>query len=207
MPKINALVDLAHDGIEYLSRVEDFEGPTVWVAAPLGGSVQPPELGSTISLRWSAGVRGRYVADASLRSTARPDSRALRLWNLGMIGPPIVDQRRHFVRAGGGEVLVLERRWARALSGLVTDIGEGGLRGRFPYAKLHVGEPIGVRVMLGGESLTIDGWVLRTEDDTATRALEVTVTYELPERDADTVRRYVMQQQILARRTAGDAAS
>ncbi len=203
-PEVNSLVDLSYAGTEYLSRVEDFEGPTVWVAAPLGGTVEPPEPGSPLSLAWSAGIRGRYVAAAKLRSARRPTGRALHLWNLSLDGAPAVDQRRAYVRAGGGEPIQLTRTRARTLSGYVTDIGEGGLRCRFLSADLHLGEPVEVVATLGPDTLSADGWVLRTSDRAA--ATEVTLTFKLAEADAEMVRRYVIAQQILARRTAADAA-
>lgn len=206
MPEVNTLVDLTLDGCDYMSRVEDFEGSTVWVAAPLGGSVEPPELGSSLAVRWNAGVRGRYVAEARLRSTDRPEGRGLQLWNLTFERSPRVDQRRSYVRAGGGEPVRLEPKWASALSGEVSDIGEGGLRCRLPYGELRTGEPVVTTVWLGDDVLTVDGWVLRTADSPGAPGVDIVVSFDLCERDADLVRRYVMQQQILARRAAADAA-
>jgi hypothetical protein len=203
MPAVNALVDLLHEEMHYLSRVEDVEGPTIWVAAPLGGKVEPPDLGTPISFRWNA-PRGRYTVQARLRSTARPQGQALHLWNLKAEGPPTLEQRRQYVRAGGGEGVVLEPRATGELTGMVTDISEGGVRCRFRYGRLLPGEPVEVRVTLGGESLAVDGWVLRTTDEDG--SLDVIVVYELGERDADMVRKYVMHQQILARRMAADTA-
>jgi hypothetical protein len=203
MPQVNALVDLMHEDAHYLSRVEDVEGPTIWVAAPLGGKVEPPDLGTLMAFRWNA-PRGRYTVQASLRSTARPQGQALHLWNLNPEGPPTIEQRRQFVRAGGGEGVVLEPRETGELSGMVTDISEGGVRCRFRYGRLRAGEPVEVRVTLGEESLAVNGWVLRTTDEGG--SLDVIVVYELAEREADMVRKYVMHQQILARRMAADTA-
>jgi hypothetical protein len=220
-PKINSLVDLTLDGTEYLSRVESFEGPTVWVAAPLSGTVEPPYLGSVVSLRWSAGARGRYLAEASLRATDRPAGTALSLWNLSLDHPPTIDQRRKFVRSGGGESVVLEPRWSDELAGTVTNLGEGGLLCRLPAVgvargELAVGDPVGVRVGFDDGSFRVDGWILRVEGnrvgdnrigaDRPAHLVDVTVTYELTDRDSDRVRRYIMRQEMLARRTATDAA-
>jgi hypothetical protein len=59
-----------------------------------------------------------------------------------------------------------------------------------------------VAVKLDEHVLAADGWVLRVVDDIPRRAVDVVVTFALPEPEAATVRRYVMQQQILARRAA-----
>ncbi|MDT4986351.1 MAG: hypothetical protein QOI74_445 [Micromonosporaceae bacterium] len=220
-PKINSLVDLTLGGTQYLSRVESFDGPTVWVAAPLSGTVETPYLGSPVSLRWSAGTRGRYLAEASLRATDRPAGTALNRWNLSLDRPPVIDQRRQFVRAGGGELVVLQPRWSDALPGRVTNFGEGGLLCRLPTealarGELAIGDPVGVLVRFDDESFTVDGWVLRVEGnrvgdnrvgaDRPTHLVDVTVTYQLTDQDADRVRRYIMRQEMLTRRTAADAA-
>jgi hypothetical protein len=207
LPEINALVDLAHDGTEYLSRVENVAGHSVSIAAPLNGTLEPPEPGSAMSLRWSAGPRGRYSAGATLLSMRRPKGTGRQFWNLQVDGPAELDQRRAFVRAGGGEPVQLASRWGGSLAGEATDVGEGGVRCRFGYADLRVGEPVGVAVKLGPDLLAADGWVLRVIDDIPRRAVDVVVTYALAERDAVVVRRYVMQQQILARRAASGETS
>jgi hypothetical protein len=206
MPEINALVDLSCDGVDYLSRVEDFEGPTVWVAAPLGGTLEPPHVDSPLSMRWSAGVRGRYIAAARLRSTARSQGKALRLWNLILDGTPVVDQRRQYVRAGGGEAVQIEPESAVAVAGLMTDISEGGLRCRLPQTELYAGEPVTIRVRLGDEALTAEAWVLRVLPQKAPAGVDVAMTFGLSAGDADMVRRYVLQRQVLARRTASDTS-
>jgi PilZ domain len=203
MPELNSLVDLTHDGVEYLSRVSDISGSTVAVAAPLNGTLEPPEPGSAMSLRWTAGERGRYVASTRLVSMRRDNG--LRSWNLQFDGPAVVDQRRKFVRAGGGETVRVANRWSGSQTGEVADIGEGGVRCRFPYADLRVGEPVEVTVRLGSDLLTVQGWVLRAVDDVAARVMDVAVTFNLDEHDAGVVRRYVLHKQVLARRAAAEA--
>ena len=133
-------------------------------------------------------------------------SQGMAFWSLTVAGSPVLHQRRQFVRAGGGETVELTNRWSGAQTGEVTDLSEGGLRCRFGYADLKVGETVAVTVRLGDDVLAVDGWVLRSVDDIAARAFDVTVTFDLNEQDAALVRRYVIQQQILARRAAADAA-
>ena len=192
--------------MEYLSRVEDCDGATVHVAAPLGGSVEPPELGTPMSLRWSAGVRGRWRADARLDATVRPKNRPILLWNLTLLGKPVVDQRRRYVRAGGGEPAVIAPRFGDAIVGQVVDVSEGGVRCRVPYAKLLPDQPIEVTVDLDDDKLVAEAWVLRTVENHGGQGVDVIALFDLPERDADLVRQYVMRQQIRARRAAAEAA-
>jgi hypothetical protein len=204
-PDLNTLVDLAHEGTEYLSRVEGVVGSTIAVAAPLNGTLEPPEIGAPIALRWSAGARGRWVAGTSLLSIRRPKGKGLAYWNLQLDREPELHQRRQFARGGGGVPILLENSWSGALSGELTDISEGGLRCRFPYANLRPGETVAVDVPLGPDRLLVNGWVLRVTENSAARATDVVVTFDLPEPAAGMVRRYVIQQQILARKAAADA--
>jgi hypothetical protein len=204
-PDVNALVDLAVEGAEYLSRVEGVVGDSIAVAAPLNGTLEPPEPGEPIAVRWSAGTRGRWVVPTSLLSIRRPKGKGLAFWNLRLEREPELHQRRQFARGGGGAPVLLENSWSGALSGDLSDISEGGLRCRFPYANLRPGETVTVNVPLGGDRLRVNGWVLRVTEDNASRSTDVVVTFDLPEHDAGMVRRYVIQQQILARKAAADA--
>jgi hypothetical protein len=204
-PDVNALVDLAHEGTEYLSRVEGVVGDTVAVAAPLNGTLEPPEVGAPVAVRWSAGTRGRWVVPTSLLSIRRPKGRGLAFWSLRLDREPELHQRRQFARGGGGAPILLENSWSGALSGDLTDIGEGGLRCRLPYVNLRPGETVTVNVPLGADRLRVNGWVLRVTADNGSGGTDVVVTFDLPESDAGMVRRYVIQQQILARRAAADA--
>lgn len=205
LPELNALVDLTYGGVDYLSRVEDATGDTVAVAAPLNGTLEPPELGSPMSLRWGAGGRGRYVAGTRLVAMRRADR--FHSWQLRLDAPAVIDQRRRFARAGGGEAVQLSNRWAGSVTGEATDVGEGGLRCRFPYADLRAGEPVEVSVWLGADLLAVKGWILRVLDDLPGKGIDVAITFDLDERTAGVVRRYVLHQQVQARRHTAEAGS
>jgi c-di-GMP-binding flagellar brake protein YcgR len=213
MPEVRSPVRLTHEGTEFESRVENIDDKTVIVAAPFNETAQIPDLGVTLRLSWLAGQRGRYVVDARLLSTSRIEGIPMRCWTLSVESAPVIEQRRRYVRAGGGEaVRVRPKGRDVAISGAASDISEGGVRFRINGAKpgdggarLDTGEPVTTVVQLGDDMLDADGAVLRTIEDESSKTVDMIVTLELSERQADMVRRYVMRQQVLARRAAADA--
>jgi c-di-GMP-binding flagellar brake protein YcgR len=217
MPEISSSVSLTVGEAEHESRIELIEGKSVVVAAPLHETVETvevAEIGATVALSWSAGPRGRYVVDTKLVSTSRVEGVPTRCWTLTIESEPVLHQRRRFVRAGGGEA-VRVRATGRdvMLSGAASDISEGGVRFRISgvkpgddeWVRLNDGEAITAVVQLGDDMLDADGSVLRTIDDHLAKTVDMIVTLDLSERQAEMVRRYVMRQQILARRAAADA--
>jgi c-di-GMP-binding flagellar brake protein YcgR len=213
MPEISSPVNLTVGEAQHDSRIEMIDGKTVVVTAPLHETVEIPEIASTVKLGWSAGARGRYVVDAKLVSTSRVEGVPTRCWTLTIESEPLLHQRRRFVRAGGGEP-VRVRATGRdvMISGSASDVSEGGVRFRIlgvkpgdEWTRLDDGEAVAAVVQLGDDMLDADGAVLRTIEDHITKTVDMIVTLELSERQAETVRRYVMRQQILARRAAADA--
>jgi c-di-GMP-binding flagellar brake protein YcgR len=213
MPEISSPVNLTVGEAQHDSRIEMINGKTVVVTAPLHETVEIPEIASTVKLGWSAGARGRYVVDAKLVSTSRVEGVPTRCWTLTIESEPLLHQRRRFVRAGGGEP-VRVRATGRdvMISGSASDVSEGGVRFRIlgvkpgdEWTRLDDGEAVAAVVQLGDDMLDADGAVLRTIEDHITKTVDMIVTLELSERQAETVRRYVMRQQILARRAAADA--
>jgi c-di-GMP-binding flagellar brake protein YcgR len=212
MPEISVSVNLTHDDSEFESRIEKIDGRTVVVAAPFNETVEIPELGTVLELSWVAGPRGRYVVDATLVSTSRVEGVPMRSWTLTVESEPVINQRRRFVRAGGGEAVRVRPKGRDdvMISGAASDISEGGVRFRINGARpddenrvrLDDGEPVSTVVLLGDDMLDADGAVLRTIDDDIAKTVDMIVTLELSERQAEMVRRYVMRQQVLARRAA-----
>ncbi|GAA1794849.1 PilZ domain-containing protein [Planosporangium flavigriseum] len=214
MPEIRSAVSITVDGSEHESRIEMIEGNKLVVTAPMHQTVEVPEIGSAVSLSWSAGPRGRYAVDTKLVSTSRVEGVPTRCWTLTVLSEPVLQQRRRYVRAGGGEsVGVRSTERDVMLSGSANDISEGGVRfhvsgvkpGDETWVRLNDDEAVTVVVHLDEEMLDADGWVLRTIEDHITSTVDMIVTLNLVERQAEMVRRYVMRQQILARRTAADA--
>jgi hypothetical protein len=215
MPEISSPVSLSHGDAYLESRIELVDGKTVVVAAPFNETVEIPELGTILSLSWIAGPRGRYVVDARLVSTSRVEGVPTRCWTLTVESAPVLNQRRRYVRAGGGEpVRIRADGPGIVITGAASDVSEGGVRFRIDGARpgdparvtLDDGEPVNTIVQLGDDMLDADGAVLRTIDDPITRTVDMIVTLELSERQAEKVRQYVMRQQMLARRAAADAA-
>jgi c-di-GMP-binding flagellar brake protein YcgR len=212
---VGSPVNLTHMEEEFESRVEVVDGNTVIVAAPLNTTVEPPELGSILSLGWAAEPRGQYVADARLVSTSRVEGVPIRCWSVSVESEPVLHQRRRFVRAGGGEAVRVRAKGRDVMiSGHATDVSEGGVRFKVcdpnpaeaEPATLRDGEPVTAVLQLGDDTLDADGCVLRTIDNPTAKTVDVIVTLQLSERQAQMVRRYVLRQQVLARRVAGDVA-
>lgn len=216
MPEVNAPVSVTVDGADFDSRIALIDEKVVVVAAPLHESAEPPELGTLVMVGWGAGARGRYIMDTRLRSTARVEGVPIRCWTLSIEAEPELHQRRRFVRAGGGEpVRVRARERDAVLSGSAIDVSEGGVRVRFRitdatpgddrWPRLADGEAVTAVIQLDDDMLDADGNVLRTIEDAESKTVDMIVTLDLSERQAELVRRYVMRQQILARRAAADS--
>ncbi|NJC71770.1 PilZ domain-containing protein [Planosporangium thailandense] len=213
MPEVSSSINLTVDGTDFDSRIEMIDGKTAIVAIPVNGTVEPPEIGSFILLGWGAGERGRYVVETTLVSTSRVEGVPGRCWTLSIESEPMLHQRRRYVRAGGGEsVRVRAKEHDAEISGFALDISEGGVRFRIPgvkpgednWTRLADREAVSAVIRLGDDMLDADGSVLRTIEDAISQTVDMIVTLRLSERQAEVVRRYVMRQQILARRAAAE---
>lgn len=127
-PEVNTLVDVRFDdGREFPSRVEDGDGDRLVLAAPFGGGIEPPEIGTVVDVCWTS-RRGRYVAPVRLLEIRHAK---LAFWVVEIAGWIELQQRRNFVRAGGGEpvrIRTTDPRDTSTLIGRIVDISEGGLR-------------------------------------------------------------------------------
>jgi hypothetical protein len=203
-PEINTLVDLRlDDGRDFPSRIED-TAVAVWtLAAPFGGGVEPPETGSSMQVRWTS-QRGQYIAPVRLLAVTRG---AVTCWTVELNGPVQLDQRRRYVRAGGGEPVTVrpaEPADAKVAIGRIVDISEGSVRCWLSPAEIGTGQEVHVTVNLDNERLTIPGTVLKAVERNGGKELDLVVTFTLGEELAGLVRRYVMRAQLQARRAAAD---
>jgi PilZ domain len=211
LPPVNSLVKIQFDGQEYASRVEDTAGGRLVVAAPQGGTAETPREGETVTLVWSAGARGRYTAEIHLLTVQRGH---LPLWTVELVGAPRIEQRRQFVRAGGGETVRLrppepgrlsqsQCPISKAMDGRVLNISEGGIRVSLVECELEPGQLATVTIELGHERVVADAVVreiLEPERDRTTAVM----TFESPtEQGAALLRRYVMHRQLAARNGSG----
>jgi hypothetical protein len=202
LPAVNELIEVSILGGEsHRSRVEDVDGDTVTVAAPLNLKVEDlPGIGDLVTIRWSAGARGRYAAPARIVEFVRG---GVPRWITRPTGTVVVEQSRQFVRGGGGEPVVLLRQGqddTSPVQGHVADLSEGGLRARFTDLEGAVGDTVVVTLTLDGETIDATGQIHRTTRDHGEPGVQVVVVLDLPERQAQLVRRYVMKHQLAARR-------
>ncbi len=213
LPAVNSLLYITvSDDFNCRSRVEDVDGQLLTVAAPVGsGDLQIPDDGTELKVFWT-GIRARYVLPVQMVGQTRDNPPR---WHLRALGEPVRQTRRNFVRGGGGgpaEIVPTttgegESSTSELLRGKVVDISEGGVRCRLQQASLTPGDPVVVRVQLGERSLEIAGTIISTRPDQDQSGVDVVVTYQPPEPDAQAIRRYVFQWEIAERRRRLDAES
>lgn len=206
VPEVNTLIELTIFGGEsYPSRVDDREGDRLTVAAPLNLLVSDvPEIGRRMTVRWSAGRRGRYAAPAKIVKIRHEQ---VATWDVEITGPPDIEQNRQYVRGGGGEPIRLRSTLTPAeppVDSRVVDISERSVRGRFKKVSFGPGDPVEVRVELENEVIEVEGTVLRLIAQPEPYVVDVIVLYEPEEAQATVIRRYVLRQQMLARAKRAD---
>lgn len=163
-----------------------------------------PAAGANVTLRWPAGIRGRYALSVHVenvdenRITVRP------------IGRAEIQQQRNFVRGGGGERVMLRRPRCPDVYGWIRDISEQGVRAHFEDVILAEDEDIRLRVQLEDEVVDLEAVTSRVATLRQTvpvrgpMSVEVVAALRPDEHQAQLIRRYVMRQQVLSRaRTAG----
>jgi hypothetical protein len=163
-----------------------------------------PAAGATVTLRWPAGVRGRYALAVTV--TEVRESRV----RVTPAGPAEIEQHRNYVRGGGGEQLLLCRPgWVDA-PGWIRDISEQGVRAHFADVSVVAGEEIRLRMQLDEEILEIAAVATKVASlrqsvpHRGPMSVELVATLRPEEVQAQAIRRYVMRQQLLARgRTTG----
>ena len=209
--EINMLIEInIPDGPQLPSRVEDSDGSVLTLAGP-PSLLEPPEPGDTIKLLWSAGARGRYVAPVQLVEIVKG---TLPLWRVKLAGETSIEQRRRFARVPVQEPVQLRGKANDDIQGRIVDISEGGLRCRLEEDALAEGvlvddvlgegQAVSIRMRLDDRSFSVRGRVLRIFRGQSSKDLELVITMHLDESDAGFVRRYVMREQIRARRAAAD---
>ncbi|WP_029433006.1 PilZ domain-containing protein [Blastococcus sp. URHD0036] len=123
---------------------------------------------------------------------AEVESNGSPLWRLTVTGPSTRSRRRKAVRAAA--VLPVTIPWAGGqLTGVTEDLSEAGLRARLDGWGLppEPGTELGLGISLTADDLvTARGRVVRLQDHGGTWTVSVEFV-DLPERDADRVRRSV----------------
>ena len=202
LPDADTLVEItASDESIRGVRVLHADGAVVTLSLAL--SAVPP-VGAGVTLRWPAGARGRYAQDALVVGVDenRVDVRA--------DGPARIEQQRNFVRGGGGEQVLLVRPGEPDTSGWIRDISEQSVRAHFADVPLHEGAEFRLRIQLDLDLIELDATAAKVASlqqavpQRGPMSVEVVALLAADETQAQTIRRYVMRQQLLIRaRNAG----
>jgi hypothetical protein len=207
VPSINSLIEIVvNDEHAYRSRVEAKVDGALTVAAPIGaGDLEPPEVGTILTVGWTV-ARLRYVVSVRLTNISR--QRPPR-WVVEVVGEVRQENRRNFVRGGGGGTVRLSDIGAGnrvgPVVGKIIDLSEGGLRCHLAVFDHQPGDPIHVQLALGGEAVEVDGLIQSLRPPTEGGGLDVVVTFGLDEPSAQRVRRYLYHLELQERRRLRDA--
>ena len=163
-----------------------------------------PRPGAEVTLRWPVAPRGRYSVRGTV--TATDENRV----DVRLLGEPVLEQHRHFVRGGGGESVLLVRPGEQEAIGWVHDISERSVRAHFSDVDLRPGNEMVLRVQLGTE--VVEFPAVATKVSAIRQQLpargplmvEMVAVFENDDdRQAKVIRRYVLRQQVAqARETA-----
>jgi c-di-GMP-binding flagellar brake protein YcgR len=203
LPSINGLVELIVDEERvYRSRVEDVAEDRLTVAAPMGiGDLERPELGASLDLCW---VDERYFNVVQVRLLGLIRNRTVG-WEVQVAGEVRHENRRNFVRTKCDGPVTIERAGdvdptSRA-QGRILDVSEGGVRVWVPTSDYRSGDVVKVGMTLDGAAVEAEGDVRRTiEDSRGIKGVDIVVSYELNESDAQVIRRFIIARQIADRR-------
>jgi len=179
-------------------RVVHAEGRGLTLSAPL---VAVPDVGETVTLRWSAAPRGRYALPCAV--TAVDENRL----EVEAHAEPLVEQQRHYVRGGGGEQVIMHRTGFPSANGWIRDISEHSMRAHFEGTNVRDEENLRLRIELGSEILEVRAIATRVEAlpqqvPPGPMSVELVAIFEPNEAQARVIRRYVMRQQLLSRSRA-----
>jgi hypothetical protein len=165
---------------------------------------QAPAAGATVTLRWPAGMRGRYALAVTVVEVE--ESRV----QVSPAGPVEIEQHRNFVRGGGGEQVLLCRPGHGDVLGWIRDISEQGVRAHFADVTVNAGDEIRLRVQLDEEIIEVPavatkvGSLRQSLPQRGPTSVELVAALTPGESQAQTIRRYVFRQQLLARSRAAN---
>jgi hypothetical protein len=111
--------------------------------------------------------------------------------------------RRRFVRGGGGELIRLshaEVEGEATVDGIIADLSEGGVRCRLSEFGGGLGDARAVEIDLSGQPIDAVGTVYDLRNLRRGAGVEVIMVYTLAEPAARTVRRYLYERELAARR-------
>jgi hypothetical protein len=156
-------------------------------------------VGDSVTLRWSAGARGRYVLTGTVLTAT--ENRI----DVAAGSAPEVEQNRNFVRGGGGEHVLLRRPGCTDALGWIRDLSEQGMRAHFADADLAEGDEIRLHIQLDSDMVEVTAVATKvaslrqTIPQRGPMSVELVAVFRPDETQAQVIRRYVMRQQMLAR--------
>jgi len=158
-----------------------------------------PAVGARVTLRWSAGPRGRYVLNGTV--LAADENRI----DVAAASAPEVEQNRNFVRGGGGEHVLLRRPGCEDAVGWIRDLSEQGIRAHFAGAELAEGDEVRLHIQLDADMVAVTAVATKvaslqqTVPHPGPLSVELIAVFTPDETQAQIIRRYVLRQQLLAR--------
>jgi hypothetical protein len=202
LPDAGTLVEMTASGDPVRGvRVVHAEGGLATLSLALAAV---PPVGADVTLRWPAGDRGRYAQEALV--VGLDENRV----DVQATGPGRIEQQRNFVRGGGGEQVLLLRAGEPDTLGWIRDISEQSVRAHFADVPLSEGDEFRLRIELDSDVIEVDATAARVASlrqsvpQRGPMSVEVVALLAADETLAQTIRRYVMRQQLLTRaRNAG----
>ena len=200
-PDTDSLVEItAADALLSGVRVVQIDDPVMIVSLKLA---DVPAEGAPVTVRWPAGLRGRYVQNATVVGV--DENRV----GVELIGTPGIEQQRHYVRGGGGEQVLLCRPGQPDATGWIRDISEQGVRAHFADVELFDGDEIMLRFLLDPHSVEVAavaskvGTLQQSIPRRGPMSVEMVAVFTVDETQARVIRRYVMRQQVRSRTAIG----
>jgi hypothetical protein len=192
------------NGEEHIPGIRVIRASEQAVTLSLALDDVPPD-GAGVTLRGPAGHRGRLAVRGTV--TGSDENRV----EVRLTGAPEVEQLRNYVRGGGGESVLLARPGEREAIGWVHDISESSIRAHFTDIEVRPGNPVTLRVQLGEE--TVEFAAVATKVSSIRQRVpargplmvELVAVFEQDERQARTIRRYVLRQQVARARESTPA--
>lgn len=194
-PNAPVLVRVAnqHDR-EYTSRIEYVASDAITINSPAGASAALLASGSReVDLAWLS-PRGRYEQRCLVIEHA---SAGQRQWRLRPVRRAVLIQRRRYVRVTA-QVPVRVVVEDHEVSGHTVDVSEGGFRVGLPRQLIPDLACTTVIAEIGGVSVAVSGYVLRTSDAPAGRT-DAVIAFDAGTGEVEAIRRFVLNAQLRAR--------
>ena len=197
LPADGSYVEMTASG-ETLSDVRVVQANGTGVTLSLALADVPP-TGTTVTLRWAAAPRGRYLQDADVVGT---DGNRV---EIRFSGEPSIVQARSFVRGGGGETIVLVRPAEEDATGFVHDLSERAVRAHFTDITPRPGTEMLLRIQLDEQIVEVPATAFKVSSmrqqlpKRGPLSVEMIAVFEAPDQQARAIRKYIMRRQLLSR--------